>query len=132
MNDDDNQDRPKIKLRGIHTEGNVGHGMYFNCSADLDIDGFNAINNAGDNLHVAEASSLIAALDLPPNTDPKALAEILTVLIFTPAAEREQVIKESGFFKSLSVAGDSSSLIAAISNIATNPDVHGWIQLLLK
>lgn len=108
-----------------------------NSDADfpVEVDGLNIYGDRMTAFNIKTFPSLIEQLGLPKHTNPKELYDLLLTLGEYNPAERPQIIKESRFFRTLSVAADATAVVPVVLGIMMRPEfeqiMHSLNQILL-
>jgi hypothetical protein len=122
-----------ITLIGCKSFGNGGDGLRIEGDVQANVIGFEAFNNGGQGINIIKHAGLLEQLGLPKETDPKELAELLTLLTNSPQAERARIVQSSGLFKTLVGLGmEGVTLLANLSTIAASPQAQTIISNLMS
>jgi hypothetical protein len=122
-----------IRIRGLVSSNNGGDGVRIEGDVHLDAEDIHTFGNGGQGINIIRHAGLLEQLGLPKETDPVALAKLLTTLQNVPAAEKEAAVLQSGILQRIGkVAVDGSTFISNVLSIAGNPAVHTIIQQLLR
>lgn len=120
----------KLTLEDVEITDNKGNGLEVVGDAIVEGKGLIIARNGGSGVINREAS-LVEKLGLPAQTDPKELAQLITLLLTLPAEQRPAAVQNSGLFAKLkSLVVDGSTLANNIAGLASNPNVVQWIQML--
>ena len=123
-----------IKITNATVVGDDGTFMRLETGSDTDypieIDGLNIHGNRMTTFDIKTFPSLIKQLGLPKHTNPKELYDLLLILEKRNPEERPQIIKESKFFRTLSIAADATAIIPVIAGIVMRPEFEQIMRSL--
>lgn len=115
-----------ITIKNATVVGDDGTFMRLVTDSDtdfpIDIDGLFIHGKNTTVFDIKNVPSLIEQLGLPKHTNPKELYDLLLVLEKQNPEERPQIVKESKFFRTLSVAADAIAVIPVITALIINPN----------
>lgn len=118
-------------IKGFVASNNGRDGIRIEGDADVHLEDVQTSGNGRHGINVLRHAGLLETLGLPKETDPKDLANLLKSLQNHPAADREDVVQQSGILQRIGkVAVDGSTFISNILSIAANPNVHEVIKRL--
>ncbi len=126
-----------IIIKGGLVDNYGGTFMKVDGDYDVDIEGLEIRNyTVGDyrptTFDIKKAPLLIEQLGLPKHTKPKELYDLLDTLKDKPIENHSQIIKESLFFRTLSIAADATAVIPVVSGLVINPNFQHIMTDLYK
>jgi hypothetical protein len=121
----------EIKIGKIVASENGQDGVRVEGNVQLSIGDLHTERNGGQGLNIRAPAPLLEKLGLPKDIDPLELAQLLQSLQSLPMESRTRAVEQSGLLaKAGRVVVDSSTLIANVIAIASNPNVSTIIKLL--
>ena len=124
----------KLKTNGLSVKGVKGDAIYVRGHSDVEFDlSHTTITEIGGNaINVESPEGVMETLGLPPDTNPKELAEFLLELRKEPEDTKEAVANDSNFFdKYINGTALASGIVANLLNISRDPQVGSFIAVLM-
>lgn len=124
-----------IKMKNVNASGNGLGGIHISGYVDIEMDNVTANANGGPGIHLEAptVAGLLEILHLPPETDLKALAELLYHIHSVPAPMRQSEVAQSTFFQKMSGSlTDARTFVINTAAIASQEVVVAFVKKFLN